>query len=287
MKKVFLAFFLYSLLVPCQTYCATSEEIKKFFENDQGKLLDYYGVRPQEIYDAWNNNSRFMTSYLTLTYLEKSNGSFLDGFREYLSEKALSWKHTLNYRTILYQSYQKEIHPVLEKYQVKENHLGQLEVVHKQHNFVMGTFDRNARYDSRGYTIGMGDVALWHEVFYDPWDQRMYFRRFVPHENDRKTRIDYQADADQFLFRFKSDSTVRSGKIEVLNVHGFHAPVALFSYQGRVKPVSKDIEVKINLDGDKTTVSFDVAYRYDEKLLHLTPEGVVEFSKTLEEFMAP
>ncbi|MBI3019313.1 MAG: hypothetical protein HYY61_05425 [Deltaproteobacteria bacterium] len=287
MKKVFLTFFLYASLVPCQIHSATSEEIKKFFAYDQGKLWDYYWVRPREMYDEGSNHSRFTTSFLTVAYFKKSHEPFLDGFKEYLSEKALSWKHELNYRTILYQSYQKEVHPIVEQYKVRENHLGQLEVVHKQHNFVIGTFDKNARYDYRGYNAGMVDLTLWNEVFYNPWDQRMYFRRLIPNENDRETVTDVQTNADQFLFRFKNDSMVRSGKIEVVAVPGFSNPIALFNYQGRVEPISKDVEIKMNWDRDEPTVSFDVNYFYDERLLHITSKGIVEFSKTLEEFMAP
>ena len=287
MKKVFLAFFVYALLVPCQIYSATSEEIKKFYEYDQGKLLDYYWVRPREIYDEWNNSSRFITSQLAVTYLKRSNDFFLDGFKEYLSDRPLSWKHELLYRTVLHQSYQKEPNPAVEAYEVKEASSGQLEIFHKQHNFVIGTFDKNGRYDYRGYYVGMVDLQTWSEVFYDPWDKRMYFRRFIQKETDRKTSAIYKANADQFLFRFKNDSMVRSGKIEVVALSGFSNPVALFNYQGRVKPISRDIEVKMNWDRDSLTVPFDVKYLYNEKDFHITPEGIVEFSKTLEEFLAP
>lgn len=287
MKKIFLAFFLYASLAPCQVYSATSGDIKKFFEYDHGKLLDYYWVRPREIYDEGSNHSRFMTSYLTVTYLKKSNESFLDGFKDYLSEKAISWKHELNYRTILYQSYQREVHPIVEQYNVKENSSGQLEIVQKEYNFIIGTFDKNAGYDYRGYDAAMVDLTLWQKVFYDPWDQRMYFRRWIPNASDRETHADYQANADQFLFRFKNDSMIRFGKIEVVAVPGFKHPVALFHYQGRIKLISRDVEVKMNWDRDEPTVSFDVNYFYDERLLHITPKGIIEFSKTLEEFMAP
>ncbi len=287
MKKVFLAFLVYSFFVPSQTYSATSEEIKKFFEDDQGKLLDYYWVRPREIYNEWSNSSRFMKSFVTVSYLKKSHESFLDGFKEYLSDQPLSWKHELNYRTVIHQAYQKEVHPVVEEYAVRENSSKQLEIVHRRLNFVIGTFDINGRYDYRGYYVGMVDVTFWQDVFYDPWDQRMYYRRFISNENDRKTHTDYSANADQFLFRFKNDSMVRSGKIEIVGVPGFNKPVALFNYQGRVKPISKDADIKMDWDRDKTTVSFDVIYQYDERELFITPQGIVQFSKTLEEFMAP
>ncbi len=286
MKKVFLAFFLYASLVPCQIYSATSEEIKKFFKYDQSNLLDYYWLRPREIYDEWTNHSRFMTSYLTVRYRKKSNDAFLDGFKEYLKEQPLSWSHKFNYRTILHLNYQKEIHPVFDAYTIRENSSKQLEIIHKQHNFAIGTFDRDGRYDYQGYYVGI-DLDLWREVFYDPWDQRMYYRRLIPNENDRKTYTDIQANADQFLFRFKNDSQVRSGKIDVVSVPGFSNPVALFNYQGRVMPIAKNTEIKLDWERDNPIVSFDVKYLYDERLLHITPQGVVEFSKTLEEFMAP
>ena len=288
MKKVFWAFvpvfYLPSIVF---AFPVSSEDIKKFYDNNHGALLDYYWVRPREIYDPYSNASHFMTSYVNATYVKKPDLiPWLESFKDYLGDNAVEWSHELDYRVTVYQDYKKETPDWLEEYAVKEEN-GKLEVFNQRMNFVVGTFDLDGKYDYRGYYVGMMKLELWKDVFFDPWDQRMYFREFIEKLSERNMNTHQKANADQFLFRFKGESQVRKGKIELANVAGFKAPVALFNFQGRVRPVSRDIEQDMDWERDKTTLKFAITYHYDEQLLKVCEDGVVDLAMTAQEFLAP
>lgn len=288
MKKVFWA-FLCVFYLPSIVFAVSSQDIKNFFENDHGVLLDYYWVRPREIYDQYSNGSRFMNSYISATYVKNPNTSpYFEGFKDYVGSQAASWSHELDYRVTLHQDHKTETPEWLDEYAVRIiDEAGKLEVYNQKLNFAIGTFDVNGKYDYRGYYVGLVNLNLWKDVFFDPWDQRMYLQTFIEKESERKTHIHRKANADQFLFRFKGESNVRRAKIDVVNVPGFRSPVALFNFQGRVRPVSREIEQSMDWHRDLLTVSFSVSYQYDEKLLSLSDDGVVELAMTQDEFLAP
>src|SRR3989338_1760423 len=292
MKKVILSFFFVLLCASYSTpsFAATSEDIMKTFDWNQGKLLDYYWVRPSEIYDQWNNGSRFMRSVLKASYVTKKDKDIIwkiqESLKDYLNDRPLYWKHELDFHRKLFQNYKKDTLPVFADYKVEERN-GTLEIIHREFGFAIGTFETDGKYTSTGYWNNTGGIHIdmWNQVFYDPWDEKMYYRRFIENDAEKYTHIHVTANADNFVFRFEGDPSgqVRTGKIEIVDLKGFTYAVPMFVYPGKKKPIATDYVSDLN--ATKEVITFDVGYTYDERRMSMDPEGVVEFHETLDQFM--
>src|SRR3989338_3574584 len=165
MKKVILSFFFVLLCASYSTpsFAATSEDIMKTFDWNQGKLLDYYWVRPSEIYDQWNNGSRFMRSVLKVSYVNKKDKDIIwkiqESLKDYLNDRPLYWKHELDFHRKLFQNYKKDTLPVFADYKVEERN-GTLEIIHREFGFAIGTFETNGKYTSTGYWNNTGGINI-------------------------------------------------------------------------------------------------------------------------------
>src|SRR3989338_2273718 len=289
MKKLFFIAIGVFFVCSSNVYSATAPEIMSFFDYDHGKLLDFYWVRPRQIYDQWSNASRFTTSHFKATYVRRDDISpIFESFKDYLDRTPVSREHTLNYEVIIDQSYKSEILPIMNEYEEKEKN-GTLKIVHRVHGFNIGEFDEDGRFNGAHDNVGMIDLTLWNQVFYDPWDQKMYFRRFIEKPEEREPSVQYTANPDGFRFKFKDDpeGVVRFGKMELRLISGFKEPVEVFSAEGHILPLSREMKIQGDMNRPKNTVSYDAYYMFNERELWIDPEGIVRLEKTYTEFMFP
>jgi len=276
------------LFLSTSTYAVSSQRIKEFFKDNHGEFLDYHWLRAREIYSEapYYNSSRFMTSHLEVTYKKKPAPiPIFENLDDYINDTPLCKKHELNFRVIQHQSYKKDDDSRLHPYQVIEKE-GDLRVVHKAYGFTIGTFDKTGQFDVLNWdTNGQLDLQFWKNVHFDPWTNGMFYKLFIANEDERKTHVDYTAHAAQFYFRFKDDlaSQIRVGSLDILHLPGFKNATVVFVYDGTLRPIAHEVDIKI--DWTNTTITFDVWYRYDEQKLWIDTQGVVQLGLTENEFL--
>ena len=287
MKKVFLGVICVSVFLSTSTYAASSQRIREFFKDNHEEFLDYHWLRAREIYSEapYYNSSRFMTSHLEVTYKKKNVPlPIFENLDDYINDTPLCEKHELNFRVIQHQSYKKDDDPRLHHYQFIEKD-GDLRVVHKAYGFTIGTFDKTGQFDVLNWdTNGQLDLQFWNSVHFDPWTSSMFYKLFIADEDERKTRMDYTAQAAQFYFRFKGDSEsqIRVGSLDVVHLPGFKNAAVVFIYDGKLRPIAHEADSKMN--ASKDVITFDVVYRYDERKLWIDCQGVVQLGLAENEF---
>jgi len=286
-KKLFVFFFALLCALPHLGFSDSSKTIQDFFGNDHEKFVDYHWLAPREIFDQWSNGSRFMASFLLVTYQRKHVANpIFESFKDYVGDTPLSWNHKLNYRHILFQSYQKEFWPFLNEYEVRTNAEGNLLVYHKNYNFIVGTFEKDGQFDVLNYDqLGQINIDLWKKVHYDPWAGHMFVKAYIEKESMRKTKFNYPGNADDFYFKFKNDvnQKTRVGSLNVVVLPGFKNASVVFTYNGHSRPISKNAEHAI-VSWSKETVTFDVKYEYDPRLLWMDKNGVLHLEMTEDDF---
>ena len=288
MKKVLVGVICVSVFLSTSTYAVSSQRIKEFFKDSHEEFLDYHWLRAREMYSdsPYYNSSRFMTSHLEVTYKKKNVALPIFGnLDDYINDTPLFEKHELNYRVIHHQSYKKDDDPRLHPYQVIEKD-GDLRVVHKAYGFTIGTFDKTGQFDVLNWeTNGQLDLQFWKNIHFDPWTSSMFYKLFIANEDARKTRTDYTVHATQFYFRFKGDSEsqIRVGSLDVVHLPGFKNATVVFVYDGTIRPIAHESDIK--MDWTEDTITFDVWYRYDEQKLWIDAEGIVQLGLTENEFL--
>ncbi|MBI2608832.1 MAG: hypothetical protein HYW47_04440 [Deltaproteobacteria bacterium] len=288
MKKLLLFIIVPFLYLPHASLASTADEIKSFFDKDHARLLDYYWLNSKEIYDQWTNHSRYTTSRLHAVYHRKRGDkpySIIENLKDYLGDQPMRWSHQLQFSKRFVQGYKKSHRAVFEQYEIREEE-GYLKIYNKEYHFAIGTFDKDGKYTSRGFYENTGglDLDFWLKVFYDPWDQKMWFHELLSEDDEEKYRsVKYKVNADHFFFRFKNETRLRPGKLVIKNLPGFRHAIVLLSYQDKNSPLSREQETHI--DWTDQEILFDIKYEYDVERLSIDPDGSVRLNQTYEDFL--